>query len=85
MITAGRGGGMIIAIPLTKSVKKADFPYTTIITPSKENGLTEESVALVFQLKSLDESRFKKRIGYIEKQEQRNEIDDLMRGLLKLR
>ncbi|OIO25302.1 hypothetical protein AUJ15_03475 [Candidatus Micrarchaeota archaeon CG1_02_55_41] len=82
-IVAGGKNGLITAIPLTSEIKRAGFSHTLLIEPTKENGLLAESVALVFQLTSLDENRFKNQIGYVTG-EHRETVDDLLKDLLKL-
>ncbi|MFH0971758.1 MAG: type II toxin-antitoxin system PemK/MazF family toxin [Candidatus Micrarchaeota archaeon] len=55
--------GLVIAIPLTSKIHTANFPYACIITPSIKNGLSEESVALVYQIRSLDKKKFLKKLA----------------------
>lgn len=82
-LVVGGANGITTAIPLTKNVERLKFSHTLLIEPSKDNGLTEASVALVFQISSLDETRFKKQLGWIPK-EQRNAIDELLLSLLEI-
>lgn len=82
-LVVGNANTMTIAIPLTRSLERAKMPFTYVIEPSSENGLTETSVALVFQVGSLDDSRFTKKIGWIPK-EQRNSIDELIKTMLQI-
>jgi len=56
-------GGMTIAIPLTTTKNAFGFPHTHAICCNKENGLSADSAALVFQLVSLSEDRFREKIG----------------------
>ena len=42
------------------------FPGTVFIRPTAENGLHQESVALVFQLRAIDRRRLQERIGIID-------------------
>ena len=51
--------------------------------PTEENGLTQESVALTFQLRAIDQKRLKKKIGSLN-QEIMNKIDVMIRDILKL-
>ena len=44
----------VIIIPFTTNVQALRFPFTLVIEPSKENGLTDESVALIFQIRVID-------------------------------
>ena len=56
---------MAIVVPLTSSLERSKLPFTLPISPSKENGLLEESIALIFQVRSLHKSRFGKKLGVI--------------------
>ncbi|RLG20355.1 type II toxin-antitoxin system PemK/MazF family toxin [Candidatus Micrarchaeota archaeon] len=56
---------MAVVVPLTKNLERAELPFTHVIAPSKENGLPEESVALIFQLRALDKTRFRDKLGVI--------------------
>lgn len=82
-VVLGKANGLIITVPLTSNVDKARFSYTHLIESTQENGLNADSVALLFQLTALDETRFKHRIGRIQKQQQ-TAIDELLKQLLKL-
>ena len=44
------------------------FVGTTPIHPTPENGLNQESVALVFQLRAIDRRRLQGRIGVVNAQ-----------------
>lgn len=57
--------GMCITIPLTSNIRSARFSHTYLISPSPENGLTGDSIALVFQIVTLDRSRFIEKLGII--------------------
>jgi len=52
-------GDMVLIIPFTGELTAERFPYTTKIERSKENGLHSDSIALVFQMKSISKKRFK--------------------------
>lgn len=82
-IVLGRANGLTIVVPLTGSIDKAVFSFTLHIEPSPENGLNKDSIALIFQLSSMDDSRFKKKIGAIAK-EQQAAIDKLVLEMLKI-
>lgn len=69
-IMVGRNvNGMTIIIPLTSNLNRANFPYTQIIHPNNGNGLDQESVALIFQLRSIDNSSLIRKIGKINSTE----------------
>ena len=54
---------MSTAIPLTSNLNSNNLPFTTIIRKTKGNGLTKDSVASVFQLRSLSHKRFFEKYG----------------------
>lgn len=83
-IILGAANGIITVIPLTTNLDRMKLSHTHLFEPSKDNGLTEPSVALAFQIVSLDQTRFKKKIGWIPN-EQRDLLDDLILSLLKLK
>ena len=83
-LVVGQANDLAVIIPLTSSVTREKLPFTHSIEPTNENGLTETSVALVFQIRALNETRFKKQLGWIPK-EQRAAVDELLKDLLKLR
>lgn len=82
-IIIGRANAAAIAIPLTSNTNKATFSFTLPIESTPENGLKEYSIALIFQLSSMDESRFKRQIGTITKAQQ-DAIDGLVLELMKI-
>lgn len=79
----GSANGLTVAVPLTTNTSRASFPFTHVLEPSGENGLTETSVVLVFQMRALDGKRFSKKLGWIPR-EQRTAVDSLVKGLLKM-
>jgi len=54
----------IIIIPLTTNIRRAELPSCLTISPF-ESGLNEKSVALCHQIRVIDKSRIKKKIGKI--------------------
>ncbi|MCI0498040.1 MAG: type II toxin-antitoxin system PemK/MazF family toxin [Thermoplasmata archaeon] len=83
-IVVGSANGLVTVIPLTGNIERAKFSHTDTIEPTDENGLSSTSVALVFQVKSLDEDRFIRRIGRVSGGDIER-IDALMADLLGLR
>lgn len=57
--------GMIIVVPLTTNLEALRFSHTLPILSNSTNNLTQDSIALVFQIKSIDKKRIKKKIGFI--------------------
>jgi mRNA-degrading endonuclease toxin of MazEF toxin-antitoxin module len=82
-IVIGDSSGIIQVIPLTSNLDRADFPNTMILYPDRKNGLNIASVALVFQITSLDKERFSQRLGTLS-HDDIDSIDHLLRDLLGL-
>ncbi|MFH1256672.1 MAG: type II toxin-antitoxin system PemK/MazF family toxin [Candidatus Diapherotrites archaeon] len=82
-IVLGQANGLAIAVPLTANPDCARFSFTALIEKNSENGLTADSIALVFQIVSLDEVRFKRKIGVASKEKQ-STIEKLVLDLLKI-
>ena len=74
---------LIVVIPATKQLSAENFAFTHIIQPTKQNGLDLESVALIFQIRSLDKARFKHRLGKLEKAGM-DKIDGILKEMLRL-
>lgn len=55
-----------MVIPMTGQVGATRFPYTLLIDPSPENGLTYPSVILIFQLRAIDKRRLGNPVGRLE-------------------
>ena len=67
-----QAGDMVLIIPFTGELTAERFPYTTKIERSKENGLHSDSIALVFQMKSISKKRFKSKRGRISSSKYNN-------------
>lgn len=80
-IIIGGANGLVLAVPLTSNLATVRFSHTLPISPDSHNGLDVESVALVFQIVSLDRERFVHRIGTLDGQ-QRVAIMVLIRDLM---
>ena len=55
----------MLVVPLTTARGTMRFAGTVLIRPMAENGLSQVSVALVFQLRAIDRRRVQERIGSI--------------------
>lgn len=82
-IIFGSANGIVMVVPLTSNVSTARFSHTYAISPDAHNGLDAESIALVFQLVSLDRERFHQRIGALG-EDHRLAIAALIRDLMRL-
>lgn len=65
------------AIPLTANQEALGFPHTLEIKPTKANGLAFSSVALLYQIRALDEKRCQRRLGKLN----RDVFIKVLRGL----
>ncbi len=74
-----------MVVPLTKNPAASRFPYSYTIPSSMGNGLSVDSVVLVFQLRSLTMTagRFLSKMGTIEKV-QFDQIKSLIKDYLQL-
>lgn len=59
---------VVLVAPLTNSRATIRFAGTTLIHPTLENGLTQESVVLMFQLRAIDRRRIQERIGAVSEE-----------------
>lgn len=55
-----------LIVPLTSTRAAGRFPGTVFLPATRANGLTADSVLLVFQTRALDRTRFGLRIGVVE-------------------
>ena len=57
---------LIVVLPLTSNTSALRFLHTLKIKKSKYNNLEKDSIALVFQMQSVDKKRFVRNIGMLE-------------------
>ncbi len=74
---------MFMVVPLTTNLDSLRFSHTLSIIPNKKNNLKTESVALVFQLKSLDKSRAVHHLGRIDLSNDKS-LNQILKDLLSL-
>jgi mRNA interferase MazF len=65
----GQASPLVIVVPLTSQLGALRFPGAVRLDPSSSNGLRLPSVAMVFQVRSLDRARFSRRMGSLDKTE----------------
>ncbi len=68
-----------LIVPLTSKLAAARFDGTLAIQPNLQNGLTVPSVALVFQMRTLDQRNCLRPIGTLDDQTVDQLIDVLVR------
>lgn len=66
IITKHEQSSLITVVPFTSRMDAIRFPYTCKIKPSKTNGWEKESVAMIFQLKSISDQGCIKCFGILE-------------------
>jgi mRNA interferase MazF len=59
------GSPLVLVVPVTSADAAQRFPAVVAVTATGENGLSQDSFALVFQLRALDRRRFRERLGAI--------------------
>ena len=73
----------VMTIPLTSTLAASRLPGTVRIAHTSTNGLSQTSVALVFQLVSCDVKRIGQRLGNLEKRDL-DAVERQLRQLLRL-
>jgi len=73
----------VVVIPLTSNLQALRFSYTLRIPATNKNGLSADSVALIFQLLAVDRRFFRDKIGLIEESIMKK-LDDSLADLLGL-
>ncbi|MBU2477254.1 type II toxin-antitoxin system PemK/MazF family toxin [Candidatus Micrarchaeota archaeon] len=82
-IVLARTNHMLLLVPLTSNLDRLNFSFTELIEQTPHNGLSCDSIALVYQLSSQDESRAIRKIGVISKEKQ-EAIDKLILEMFKI-
>jgi len=83
IVLARAEADIVLVVPCTSNVQALRFPNTLEIEPSKKNGFHELTIALIFQLRAIDKTRMKYKLGEVE-ENVLNEIDHSIRLLLQL-
>ncbi|PIO06270.1 type II toxin-antitoxin system PemK/MazF family toxin [Candidatus Micrarchaeota archaeon CG08_land_8_20_14_0_20_59_11] len=82
-LVVGKANGLAVVVPFTKNTARLSLRFTEPVSPTRENGLAGESVALVFQITALDERFLVAKLGWLSEKE-REPIRELLRNLLHL-
>ena len=56
----------VLIVPFTSSPRATHFPATVLVQPDGQNGLTIPSVALVFQMRAVDQRYCLQRLGVLD-------------------
>ena len=73
----------VLIVPLTSQLAAQAFPGTFTIQPDTANGLTKDSVVLVFQLRAIDKRRVKRKLGHLSAAHLA-QLYDLVKALLQI-
>lgn len=76
------GEPMLMIAPITSSLNALRFAFTVKIEPSAENGLTQTSVIMIFQMRAIDKNRIIKKIGKLSA-EDLEKVDEEIWKMLK--
>ena len=74
---------MTTIIPLTSKLHANKLPHTYLVKKNTKNGLTTDSIALIFQIRSLSYERFITYKGEIDKQDL-NRILEILKQYLRI-
>jgi len=75
--------GMVLIIPFTSNIQALRYTSTIQVKPTKTNGLKENSIALIFQLRAIDKKRLLEKVGTLEKEHQ-DQVNKVLKKILAL-
>lgn len=81
--TALTGESMLMVAPITSNLNALRFSFTIKLEPTNENGLTQPSVIMIFQMRAIDKNRVIKKLGNISA-EQMKIVDAEIKKMLSL-
>jgi len=77
--------GLILVIPITGNLSLLEFsPYTVKIEADDQNNLENDSVALLYQIKTIDKSLLKHKIGRLIN-EKYTQIEIILKEIFRLK
>jgi len=74
---AGLASPLVLTVLFTTQMAATRFPGAVTVAPDGRNGLAAASVAMVFQTRALDRSRFVRRIGVLSRADMARILSDL--------
>jgi len=77
------GEPMLIVAPITSNLNALRFSFTIKIEPSEENGLMQDSVVMIFQMRAIDKKRILKKFGNLSSDDMQK-VETEIRRLLSL-
>lgn len=63
------GEPMLMVAPITSNLNASRFAFSVQIEPSEENGLTQTSVVMIFQMRAIDKKRIVRTVGKLSDQD----------------
>ena len=75
--------GLAIVIPITSNLEREKIAHTHRISADAKNGLNEESIALIFQIRAIDKNRLVKKLGELGEDDTKAVVG-LLKDLLRL-
>jgi mRNA interferase MazF len=75
VIVSNEGVSLSTVVPITGDLYASRLPHTYKIGLTIHNGLSVDSIALIYQLRSLDHERFLKRLGILGKKDLKTVLD----------
>lgn len=64
----------VLVIPVTSEIKKISQPTHCILHKTLKNGLKVDSMVMAEQIRVIDKSRLKDKIGYVDNEFEQNDI-----------
>jgi len=77
------GEPMLMIAPVTSNLNALRFKFAVKIEPSNDDGLTQTSIVMIFQMRAIDKSRIVKLIGKLST-EDLAKVDSEIRQMLGL-
>ena len=75
------GEPMLMIAPITSNLNASRFAFTVQLEPSTENGLTQISIVMVFQMRAIDKNRILKKIGKLSDEDMKRVDAEIWRML----
>ena len=75
------GEPMLIIAPVTSNLNASRFAFSVQIEPTEENGLTQTSVVMIFQMRAIDKKRIIKTIGKLSAEDMQKVNAEIWRML----
>jgi mRNA interferase MazF len=80
LVIADKNLPVVVVVPLTSNLQALRFSHTIRLSATNKNGLSADSVALIFQLLAVDRRFFRELLGCLDEQA----IKKIDRALLDL-